>query len=225
MKKVAPKAPDKTLNQIISSAFAIAAKESMNMGFPDFPIDNLIQGAKLLESYPDLSSYNIFLRLYPYQTFLKDQIPHLEKLLATFEISLETATLPKINIVKNGSYVETNYQNKIIEGMLQSSQVSDFCLIGPKGCGKSLLVGEVAKILGKDLENIVLYQDMTARDLIQQRTTLENGDTIWKLSPLVLAALEGKIAVLDGLHRIHPSTLSVLHRYFVYVVLRVLLII
>lgn len=53
---------------------------------------------------------------------------------------------------------------------------------------------------------------MTARDLIQQRTTLENGDTVWKNSPLVMAVLEGKIALLDGLHRVHPSTLSVLHR-------------
>ena len=53
---------------------------------------------------------------------------------------------------------------------------------------------------------------MTSRDLIQQRTTLENGDTVWRNSPLVSAALEGKLAVLDGLHRVHPSTLAVLHR-------------
>lgn len=214
MKKVAPNAPDKTLNQILSCAFAIATKESMNMGFLDFPIDNLIQGARILDTHTDLSSYNIFLRLYPYNTFLKDQIPHLEKLLTTFDVNLEKTICPKIKIVKSDNYVETIYQNGLIEGMLQTSQVTDFCLIGPKGCGKSLLIGEVAKILDNQLENIVLYQDMTARDLIQQRTTLENGDTIWKLSPLVVAALEGKIAVLDGLHRIHPSTLSVLHRYF-----------
>ena len=54
---------------------------------------------------------------------------------------------------------------------------------------------------------------MTSRDLIQQRTTLPNGDTIWQNSPLVTAALEGKMAVLDGIHRIHASTLAVIHRY------------
>lgn len=54
---------------------------------------------------------------------------------------------------------------------------------------------------------------MTARDLIQQRTTLPNGDTIWKYSPLVAAAVEGKLAILDGLHRLHSSTLSILHRF------------
>ena len=44
---------------------------------------------------------------------------------------------------------------------------------------------------------------MTSRDLLQQRTTQPNGDTIWRYSPLVTAALEGKMAVLDGVHRIH----------------------
>lgn len=96
--------------------------------------------------------------------------------------------------------------------MLQTYQVSDFCLIGPRGCGKSLLIEKLAQTVGKETESIVLYQDMTARDLIQQRTTLHNGDTIWQLSPLIKAAIEGKIAILDGIHRIHPSTLSVLHR-------------
>lgn len=74
----------------------------------------------------------------------------------------------------------------------------------------------MASLLGYTIEPIVLYQDMTARDLIQQRTTLDNGDTVWRNSALVDAALKGHLAVLDGLHRIHPSTLAVLHRYGYY---------
>lgn len=54
---------------------------------------------------------------------------------------------------------------------------------------------------------------MTSRDLIQQRTTLSNGDTVWKNSPLVDAALHGKLAILDGINRIDPSTLAIVHRY------------
>lgn len=84
---------------------------------------------------------------------------------------------------------------------------------GPKGCGKSLLVAQLASLLHYTIEPIVLYQDMTARDLVQQRTTLNNGDTVWRNSALVDAALKGHMAVLDGLHRIHGSTLAVLHRY------------
>ncbi|VEN55858.1 unnamed protein product [Callosobruchus maculatus] len=98
----------------------------------------------------------------------------------------------------NTSYVETSYQNQLLEDMVQSAKVADFCVIGTSGCGQ-------------ETENIVLYQDMTSRDLLQQRTTLDNGDTVWQFSSLVIAALEGKIAVLDGINRIHPSTLTVLH--------------
>ena len=70
----------------------------------------------------------------------------------------------------------------------------------------------MAQILGYEIEPVMMYQDMTARDLLQQRTTLSNGDTIWRYSPLVMAALEGKMAVLDGIHRVHQGTLAVLHR-------------
>ena len=58
-----------------------------------------------------------------------------------------------------------------------------------------------------------MYQDMTARDMLQQRYTLPNGDTVWRLSPLIEAALEGGLAVLDGLNRVNPGTLSILQRY------------
>ncbi|CAH0398204.1 unnamed protein product [Chilo suppressalis] len=108
--------------------------------------------------------------------------------------------------------VKTAYQTELLNELLLSHSVGDFCVVGPKGCGKSLLVARLASLLGYTIEPIVLYQDMTARDLVQQRTTLDNGDTVWRSSPLVDAALKGHMAVLDGLHRIHASTLAVLHR-------------
>ena len=68
----------------------------------------------------------------------------------------------------------------------------------------------------KSTESILFFlpkkQDMTARDLLQQRITLPNGDTSWRYSPLVMAALEGNIAELDGIHRVNPGTLAVLQR-------------
>ncbi|KAK4829383.1 hypothetical protein QYF61_003723 [Mycteria americana] len=81
-----------------------------------------------------------------------------------------------------------------------------------KGCGKTVIAKEFADILGYSIEPIMLYQDMTARDLLQQRYTLPNGDTAWRPSPLVTAALEGKLVILDGIHRINPGTLAVLQR-------------
>ena len=54
---------------------------------------------------------------------------------------------------------------------------------------------------------------MTSRDLLQQRTTHSNGDTGWRLTPLITAALNGHMAVLDGIHRLDPSTITTLKRY------------
>jgi len=109
-------------------------------------------------------------------------------------------------------FIETPYQSSLIGQLLQSHCAQDFCLIGPKGCGKSVTVQRLADLLAYETEPIILYQDMTSRDLLQQRTTLASGDTVWRDSPLVTAALRGKVALLDGIHRIHASTLAVIHR-------------
>ncbi|XP_013780958.2 von Willebrand factor A domain-containing protein 8-like isoform X1 [Limulus polyphemus] len=108
-------------------------------------------------------------------------------------------------------FVSTSYHKSLLAEMLQCHLVRDLCIIGPKGSGKSALAGYFAKLLGYQMELMMVYQDMSARDLLQQRVTLENGDTSWRPSPLVMAALKGKLVVLDGLHRAHPSTLSTLH--------------
>ncbi|XP_041484897.1 von Willebrand factor A domain-containing protein 8-like isoform X2 [Lytechinus variegatus] len=109
-------------------------------------------------------------------------------------------------------YISTSTHDGLLADMVMSHSVGDFCLVGPKGCGKSVLAREFAEKLGYNSEIVMLYQDMTSRDLLQQRITELNGDTAWRLSPLVKAALEGSIALLDGLHRVNPSTLAVLHR-------------
>lgn len=171
-----------------------------------------------------MSPYEIIYRLYPYKLFLKDGIENVETLLSKFNISptkpdsyhtyLKKITNLLKTTTKNNKdeYVETKYQTDILQNMLQTITAGDFCLVGSSGCGKTMLVNKIGEILGREIENIVLYQDMTSRDLLQQRTTLDNGDTIWKFSPLIEAAISGKIAILDGINRIHPSTLSVLHR-------------
>nr|XP_023019767.1 von Willebrand factor A domain-containing protein 8 [Leptinotarsa decemlineata] len=184
------------------------------------PVPKLV----FVEQNPHLTPYEIIYRLYPYKIFLKDGVTNLEDLLNKLEVSpqqqstVSSLTEKIFNFLKSKSadggngYVETKYQNELLQNVSQSLNVGDVCIIGTSGCGKTMLINKVAELLGREVENIVLYQDMTSRDLIQQRTTLDNGDTIWKFSPLVSAAIEGKIAVLDGINRIHPSTLTVLHR-------------
>ena len=64
------------------------------------------------------------------------------------------------------------------------------------GSGKTELIKKFAKSLDYNIQTVYLYKDMSARDLIQQRITLNNGDTKWQNSSLVEAALNGDLLVL-----------------------------
>ncbi|KAL4221611.1 von Willebrand factor A domain-containing protein 8 [Mactra antiquata] len=135
-------------------------------------------------------------------------------------VSLKTGKVTSSFMVESGrlestledKFIMTQYHDSFISDILQTHLVKDFCIIGSRGCGKTAIVKKFANLLGYHVEPIMLYQDMTSRDLLQQRTTLENGDTAWRLSPLVTAALEGSLAVLDGVHRINAGSFSVLQR-------------
>ncbi|XP_053311448.1 von Willebrand factor A domain-containing protein 8 [Spea bombifrons] len=128
----------------------------------------------------------------------------------SIEVPGGTRTLT--NGSKPRDFIRTPNHEQLLAEMMQSHMVKDMCLIGGKGCGKTVIAKQFADILGYDIEPIMLYQDMTARDLLQQRYTLPTGDTAWRQSPLVTAALEGKLVILDGIHRVNPGTLAVLHR-------------
>uniref|UniRef100_A0A8C4W504 von Willebrand factor A domain containing 8 n=1 Tax=Gopherus evgoodei TaxID=1825980 RepID=A0A8C4W504_9SAUR len=110
------------------------------------------------------------------------------------------------------TFIKTSSHKQLLAEMMQSHMVKDMCLIGGKGCGKTVIAKEFASMLGYNIEPVMLYQDMTARDLVQQRYTLPNGDTAWRPSPLVTAALDGKLVILDGIHRVNSGTLAVLQR-------------
>ncbi|GBG25911.1 von Willebrand factor A domain-containing protein 8 [Hondaea fermentalgiana] len=104
--------------------------------------------------------------------------------------------------------VETRTNMAQFSRMVQAHAVGDFCLLGEKGGGKSALVHYFARRLGYEVEHIPLYKDITARGLLQRRTTRPNGDTDWEDSSLVVAALTGRIAILDGVEQMIPGTLA-----------------
>lgn len=138
-------------------------------------------------------------------------------------------------IRKTEGFIDIDYQRSLLSSMIQMYAVGDICLIGielyfvenidcssillmsrflgPKGVGKSALSLQLVNWLGQSIEPMVLYEDMTSRDLIQQRVTTLDGDTIWRDSPLVRAAKTGSVAILDGIDRLHKSTITVLQRY------------
>ncbi|KAJ3293424.1 hypothetical protein HDU79_000368, partial [Rhizoclosmatium sp. JEL0117] len=118
----------------------------------------------------------------------------------------ETLSLkPTEIVVKSGTllssdpefYVQTDYHKSLLTSLVLAHAVSDICVIGPKGVGKSALLRALIKLLGYQAEYIPLFKDMSARDLLQRRSTNLKGDTVWENSALVKAAVEGSIAILD----------------------------
>lgn len=104
-------------------------------------------------------------------------------------------------------------QTSALASMLQAHVIgSDVALVGPKGAGKSAVARSFAAMLGYRTVLFGLHADMTARDLVQRRSTDEAGNTSWECSPVVSAALRGDLLVLDGIDRIAGDTLSVLQR-------------
>ena len=114
---------------------------------------------------------------------------------------------------EGGYFVETPTTLATLTAMLQEHSLGrDVCLLGGKGVGKSRLAELFCHRLGYRPEIFPMFKDMTPRDLVQRRGTDERGNTRWEDSPLLKAAREGGVVVLDGVHRLHPDTLSTLQR-------------
>ena len=109
---------------------------------------------------------------------------------------------------------------------LLTSQARDICIVGPRGVGKSLLARGLADATKQQIVTVPCYKDLSSRDLLQRRVTIPASpmdgaaaaaaranaasDTSWMDAPLVRAATEGHMAVLDGVERLSPGTLSAL---------------
>jgi AAA domain (dynein-related subfamily) len=81
--------------------------------------------------------------------------------------------------------------------VLQSlAQRRPVCLLGARGGGKSAMVRHLAaRCGGQSVATLVLYRDMTARDLLARRVVGADGATQWVLSPLTQAAVQGRCVV------------------------------
>jgi MoxR-like ATPase len=84
--------------------------------------------------------------------------------------------------------------------------------VGPKGCGKSALTAELARATNRPCELFSLFKDMTARDLLLTRGTDEQGNTIWRKTPLTRAVENGTMVILDGIDKLSQDTLSSIAR-------------
>lgn len=84
--------------------------------------------------------------------------------------------------------------------------------VGPKGCGKSAITAELARATNKTCELFSLFKDMTSRDLLLTRGTDEQGNTMWRKTPLTRAVENGSMVILDGIDKLAPDTLTSISR-------------
>jgi hypothetical protein len=120
---------------------------------------------------------------------------------------------PEVALPAPGGTVQPEHFD-LLSSMLQSHATGrDLCLMGKAGTGKSFMARLFARALGyAPMETLFIYQDMTARDLLQRRSTDEFGATTWTPSPLTTAMARGNLVVLDGVHRLPVGTLSAILR-------------
>uniref|UniRef100_A0A8D1YX47 von Willebrand factor A domain-containing protein 8 n=1 Tax=Sus scrofa TaxID=9823 RepID=A0A8D1YX47_PIG len=220
--------PAEKVSQLLSFATTLCSQESSTLGLPDFPLDSLPAAVQILDSFPMMSIKHAIQWLYPYGILLgpegkmavegvlkvsiwRDMYIH-TLFFFFFGFLVPAGTRPFSQPCASDHFIQTLSHKQLLAEMMQSHMVKDMCLIGGKGCGKTVVAKSFADTLGYNIEPIMLYQDMTARDLLQQRYTLPSGDTAWRSSPLVNAALEGKLVLLDGIHRVNAGTLAVLQR-------------
>ncbi|TKR72344.1 hypothetical protein L596_019812 [Steinernema carpocapsae] len=114
------------------------------------------------------------------------------------------------SILQKEAFVSTEELERLLAEMALSHSKGDFCLLGARGSGKTKVIDEFAKRFEYHTNTVILYQDMNSRELVQQRRMLPNGDTIWEDSQLVESAKKGHICVLDGIERVHWSSVEMI---------------
>ncbi|VEU39285.1 unnamed protein product [Pseudo-nitzschia multistriata] len=100
---------------------------------------------------------------------------------------------------------------KALTAMIQEHAVgNDFLLVSSKGEGKTTLAQGFAATLGYDTTHLfAMNTEMTSHDLLARRSTdPSTGETQWEDSPLMRAARQGEICVLDGVEKLRPDVLS-----------------
>lgn len=107
--------------------------------------------------------------------------------------------------------VPQGWRRAASDAALASGAGLDLCVLGGKGGGKSSFVAALGESLGYGptrTQLVSMHAEMSARDLWATREVDHEGRTFWKASPLVDAAVNGHMLVLDGCHRVPGEVLA-----------------
>ncbi|KAH8094435.1 ATPase [Aureococcus anophagefferens] len=86
----------------------------------------------------------------------------------------------------------------------------DMFLIGDPGPRPRALVLQFCELLGRECEFVALTRDTSEGDL-KQRREIRDGALVWANQPPVLAALHGRVLVLQGVERAERNVLPLLN--------------
>lgn len=104
LKEIAPNADFGKINQLLSCGHALISEESVSLGLPDFPVDNIPKLGEILQKYPSARTIDLLTRLYPYNSFLqkegKEAVRHI---LNSFQVKEIPASGNKLTEVKCSS--------------------------------------------------------------------------------------------------------------------------
>lgn len=129
MQSIAPNANVENLKRVASFGFAVLSSDTAS-SLPDFPLDNLLNIARIMNNNPSMSVYSALYRVYPYKVFLqKDGIELVESLMKSLDINVPSKNYVKPQRISSVSenlnngvrYVTVENEDGLIKIALQSN--------------------------------------------------------------------------------------------------------
>ena len=204
---------------------------------PSFSFERVEHCLSLLRMYPStLSSAEAVSRSFPLGCFLTKNNCNEEmgeKLFPTVvrcaETLLNSSPSSSSSLISQPLDTELNdltssqkmLANKILQDLSAGGSI---CLFGSKGSGKSHIVSRALAAASSFLPStqvatrvFPLYQEISSRDFLSRRATSKDDVsgqvvTTWEDSPLIAAARDGCVCVLDGIDRVDSHCLLALSR-------------
>lgn len=135
-----------------------------------------------------------FKSLHPLTYFTRGPFPESRAKDLLSKITLKKPSPPTQKITSTKTYTPISPFNTLIHKI--SSTNFHSLLIGKRGSGKSTITSYF-----NPNTTVQIYSDMSLRDLLQTRVTDELGNSSWKNSPVIEAAVNGETVALDGVEK------------------------
>ncbi len=231
-----PQVDGNTLRGLVS----FAASQQTLGGAPVMPHDALSYVARLLQQQPAASVARLLHQTYPHRSMaLEDSavaaIDTGLKWLGLSDDKTEAASAsPQLVSFRSDCAVASDGSQVALLGAPSSAVtlpleaplfalVSDVSMgrhvliVGERGWGKTHAARQLVEAVGMSGRSVLVqtYEDLSARDLLQRRSTDGRGDTIWQDSEVVRAAKEGGVVILDGVDQLKPGCIAALQRLLV----------